>query len=78
MSSGKPVFQEFVEANQALINCYNGVSADDYKKQGESVCGSQRERVKEILRSNQLVMSTLVRERIEILKTLGAQQGAKK
>ena len=78
MSSGKPVFQEFVEANQALINCYNGVSADDYKKQGESVCGSQRERVKEILRSNQLVMSILVRERIEILKTLGAQQGAKK
>ena len=78
MSSGKPVFQEFVEANQALINCYNGVSADDYKKQGESVCGSQKERVKEILRSNQLVMSTLVRERIEILKTLGAQQGAKK
>jgi hypothetical protein len=78
MSSGKPVFQEFVEANQALINCYNGVSADDYKKQGESVCGSQRERVKEILRSNQLVMSTLVRERIEILQTLGAQQGAKK
>jgi hypothetical protein len=78
MSSGKPVFQEFVEANQALINCYNGVSADDYKKQGESVCGSQRERVKDILRSNQLVMSTLVRERIEILKTLVAQQGAKK
>jgi hypothetical protein len=78
MSSGKPVFQEFVEANQALINCYNGVSADDYKKQGESVCGSQRERVKDILRSNQLVMSILVRERIEILKTLGAQQGAKK
>ena len=78
MSSGKPVFQEFVEANQALINCYNGVSADDSKKQGESVCGSQRDRVKDILRSNQLVMSTLVRERIEILKTLGAQQGAKK
>jgi hypothetical protein len=78
MSSGKPVFQEFVEANQALINCYNGVSADDNKKQGESVCGSQRERVKDILRSNQLVMSILVRERIEILKTLGAQQGAKK
>ena len=76
--NSKPAFQEFVEANQALINCYNGVSADDYKKQGESVCGSQRERVKDILRSNQLVMSTLVRERIEILKTLGAQQGAKK
>jgi hypothetical protein len=42
------------------------------------VCTSQRDRVKDILRSNQLVMSTLVRERIEILKNLGAQQGAKK
>ena len=72
MNSGKPVFQEFVEANQALINCYNGVSSEDYKKQGESVCSSQRDRVKDILRSNQLVMSTLVRERIEILKNLGA------
>jgi hypothetical protein len=74
MISGNAIFQEFVEANKALINCYYGVSADDYKKQGESVCGSQRERVKKILRSNQLVMSTLDRERIEILKTLGAQQ----
>jgi hypothetical protein len=78
MSSTKPAFQEFVEANQALLNCYNSISQEDFKKQGESVCGSQRERVKDILRSNQLVMSNLVRERVEILHRLGAQQGAKK
>jgi hypothetical protein len=77
MSSNKPVFQEFVEANQALLTCYNGISADDYKKQGDSVCSSQRERVKDILKGNQLVMSNLVRERIDILYKLGAQ-GAKK
>ena len=52
MSSTKPAFQEFVEANQALLNCYNSISQEDFKKQGESVCGSQRDRVKDILRSN--------------------------
>ncbi len=77
MNSGKPAFQEFVEANQALLTCYNGISAEDYKKQGDSVCSSQRERVRDILRSNQLVMSNLVRERVEILKNLGAQQAKK-
>lgn len=78
MNSGKPVFQEFVEANQALLTCYNGISAEDYKKQGDSVCASHRERVKDILRSNNLAMSNLVRERIEILKRIGAEQASKK
>jgi hypothetical protein len=35
MNSSKPAFQEFVEANQGLITCYNAVSLDDYKKMGE-------------------------------------------
>jgi hypothetical protein len=32
MSSNKPVFQQFVEANQALLNCYNAVTEETYKK----------------------------------------------
>jgi len=77
MNSSKPVFQEFIEANQALMNCYNAISLEDYKKTGDSVCSGQREKVREILRSNQLVMGNLVRERVEILRKLGAQQGNK-
>jgi hypothetical protein len=78
MNSSKPAFQEFVEANQGLITCYNAVSLDDYKKMGEGqrdgLCASQKERVREILRSNQLVMSNLVRERVDILHKLGQKE----
>lgn len=77
MSSTKPAFQEFIETNQALINCYNAVSPADFQKlsdgQKESLCASQREKVRDVLRSNSLVMSNLVRERVEILHRLGAQ-----
>jgi hypothetical protein len=72
----KPAFQEFVEANQALLSCYNAVSPADYQKlnegQQEALCSSQREKVRDILRSNSLVMSNLVRQRVEILHRLGA------
>ena len=30
--SKKPIFQEFVEANKGLLQCYRKVSVDDYKK----------------------------------------------
>ncbi|TNV72768.1 hypothetical protein FGO68_gene2631 [Halteria grandinella] len=77
----KPAFQLFVEANQELLNCYNKTSAADFAKlsdsQKETTCSSQRERVKDLLRTNNLVMSNLVRERIEILKRLGAEQEIK-
>ena len=32
MNSSKPAFQEFVEANTALLDCYNATNLDDYKK----------------------------------------------
>ena len=35
MSTSKPVFQQFVEANQALLDCYNAVSQDAYFKMSE-------------------------------------------
>ncbi len=78
MNTGKPAFQEFVEANQALLTCYNAIAPADYQKMNDSqrdlACSSQREKVRDLLRSNNLVMSNLVKERIEILKKLGAQQ----
>jgi hypothetical protein len=56
MNSSKPAFQEFVEANQALLNCYNAVSHEEFKKMNESqqegLCLAQRDRVKSILTSN--------------------------
>jgi hypothetical protein len=73
--NSKPAFQEFVEANQALLSCYNAVSLDDFKKMGEGkrdgLCGSQKEQIRELLKSNNLAMSNLVRERVDILHKLG-------
>ena len=77
MNSGKTVMQEFVEANQGLLNCYNSTLPEEFRKlneaQRESLCFSHKEKIKEILRGNQLVMSNLIKERVEILKRLGAE-----
>jgi len=54
--SKKSAFQQFVEANEALLECYDNVDMDQYKGQplakSASVCNSQKEKVKELLRSN--------------------------
>jgi hypothetical protein len=54
------------------------VSLDDYKKLGEgqkeSLCAVHKEKVRDILKSNNLVMSNLVKERVEILHKLGAKE----
>ena len=72
--SKKSAFQQFIEANEALLECYDNVDMDQYKGQplakSASVCNSQKEKVKELLRSNQLSMTTLVTERVNILKNL--------
>lgn len=81
MNTGKPVFQEFVEANQGLLDCYNAVGPEQFKKlseaQREGTCSSYRDKIRSILSANQLVMSNLVRERVVILKKLGAEQEIK-
>ena len=32
----KPIFQQFVEANQGLLNCYNTIKIEDYKKMSDA------------------------------------------
>lgn len=77
--SSKTALQEFVEANQALLTCYNQVGGPaEFGKlsdsQKENLCSSHREKIRDILRGNQLIMSNLIRERVEILKKLGASE----
>lgn len=77
MASKKTVFQQFVEANQGLLDCYNKVKIEDYKKMPdagkEALCSSQKDKIREILNSNQMVMSNLIKERIEILNRLNSE-----
>ena len=75
--SKKPIFQQFVEANEAMLECMEKVDQDAYRgKEGTSasVCMSQKERVKEILRSNQMSMTRVVKERVMIMKALEQAQ----
>ena len=68
----KSPYVEFAEANQALITCYDKIKADDFTKMSEStqssLCSAPKERIKEILRSNQLIMSQIIRERVDVMQ----------
>ena len=68
----KPVFQRFVEANKGLLACYRKVNLDDYKKMSgaakESLCQNYKDQIKEILEQDQMTMTTLVKERVMILR----------
>ena len=74
-SSKKPIFQQFVEANEDMLKCFESADQDQYRgKDTSSVCTSQKERVKEILRSNQMTMTRVVKERVMIMKAMETQQ----
>lgn len=69
-----PIFTQFVEANKAMLACYNKVDTEQFKGQPEgkasNVCASEREKVKDILKSNELTMTRIVEERVGILQRL--------
>ena len=59
----------------ALLECYRKTTLDDYKKLSagaqENLCASNKNKVKEILESDQMTMTNLVVDRVEILRKLG-------
>ena len=58
MSGGlKPsIFQQFIEANERLVSCYENIDTAEYKKMNvekqADVCTQDREMIKTILKSN--------------------------
>ena len=68
MSQGKEpeksVFQQFMEANKALLQCYRKVSYEEFKKMPEAtqdnVCAVHKDKIKDILEKDQMTMTTLV------------------
>ena len=77
MNNKKPVFQQFVEANQGLLECYNKIKIEDFNKMSDagkdSQCASHKEKIRELLNNNSLVMSALIKERIEIITKLNTK-----
>jgi len=57
----KPAFRDFLESNAAMLNCYNKIKKEDWGKPGaDNQCLVHKERIKEILRSNEIRMSNIV------------------
>ena len=78
--SKKSIFQQFIEANEALLDCYETVDPTPYKGQPVSksagVCISQKEKLKSIVASNEMTMTRVVQERIDILNKIYAKSKA--
>lgn len=74
MASNKPIFQQFIEANQAMIACMEGIDQEQFKGKPDAntstICNSEKEKVKSILRNNSMTMTRVVKERAMILHAL--------
>ena len=72
----KPVFQQFVEANRALLACYESYSKDEVLAMGpkmDTLCINEKNTIKNILADNKMRMSVLVKERVDVMKALDAK-----
>lgn len=65
----KPYFQQFVEANQALIDCYERANSKDPKGDAGilATCAKPREQIEDLLRRDVLSMTHLIQQRIPIM-----------
>lgn len=76
----KPVFQRFVEANQALLACYQNIDKDELSSATPSAldakCNREKDAVRSILASNEMTMTTVVKDRVNVLYALN-EQGTK-
>ena len=55
MQARKPVFQRFVEANQALLACYESYSKDEVLDMGpkmDTLCVKEKNEIKSLLANN--------------------------
>ena len=79
--SQRSIFKSFIKANEDLIACYEAADIDQYKDQPASkssgLCLSQKQKVKDIINSNELRMTNLVNERVGILRHIDATKTVK-
>lgn len=67
----KPAVQKFMEANIRLQDCYMAVTKEAFdaapKGSMDGMCAREKNDVKSLLESNELAMTSLVRDRIGVL-----------
>ena len=66
------VFFNFVDANLKLVECYGRIPEDSLKDmtkaQMDTQCQSEKIEIKRILDSNQMTMSTILKDRVAVMK----------
>jgi len=64
----KTAFERYIEANNTLTKCYEGVSFDTYKAlaapQQAEICKTERDTVQGFLKSNQIAFANIIQERL--------------
>ena len=68
----KSYFQQFIEANEALIDCYERAHNKDPRGDSSilATCTQHREKIETILRNDYLSMTNMVQQRLPILQSL--------
>ena len=60
----KSIFQQFVEANEALLDCYEGQDPSAWKDKPvsatASVCSTEKNKLRNILSGNEMTMTRVV------------------
>ena len=73
----KSAFQKFIEANEAMLSCYEKIDQKAFIAQEEystpKQCVQEMETLKSIISGDGLIMSNLLRERIDILRQMDAE-----
>eukprot|EP00352_Strombidinopsis_acuminata_P005631 CAMPEP_0176377110 /NCGR_PEP_ID=MMETSP0126-20121128/28657_1 /TAXON_ID=141414 ORGANISM="Strombidinopsis acuminatum, Strain SPMC142" /NCGR_SAMPLE_ID=MMETSP0126 /ASSEMBLY_ACC=CAM_ASM_000229 /LENGTH=111 /DNA_ID=CAMNT_0017738813 /DNA_START=23 /DNA_END=358 /DNA_ORIENTATION=+ len=69
----KPTGLQFVEANKALLECYQLVDLEAYNKmsqgQQDQVCIEPKKALRGLLSKNQLTMTETIKDRVEMWKS---------
>eukprot|EP00351_Strombidinopsis_sp_SopsisLIS2011_P001829 CAMPEP_0116878664 /NCGR_PEP_ID=MMETSP0463-20121206/10415_1 /TAXON_ID=181622 /ORGANISM="Strombidinopsis sp, Strain SopsisLIS2011" /LENGTH=93 /DNA_ID=CAMNT_0004527113 /DNA_START=46 /DNA_END=327 /DNA_ORIENTATION=- len=70
----KPSSLLFIEANEALLACYQEVNLEEYNKmsvgQQNQICIEPKKVLRNILAKNQMTMSIVVKDRVELWKAI--------
>ena len=70
----KPVLQKYVEAHLALQECMISVPKEDLTEmsaaQLDAQCGREKIAIKSILESNQMTMTQVVKDRLNVMNAL--------
>ena len=69
-----PIFEKFTLANEALLDCYQSQDMEAYAGMGPAarvgICAAEKNAVKAILSSNEMTMTQVVKDKVNVLYTL--------